>query len=56
VENRSPLPPQLRVVNETGLRTLIDAGIDSLVLVPFGKDMVGQLEFAARKIVPLLVR
>lgn len=38
------------------LQTLIDAEIDSLVLVPFGKDKVGQLEMAAEEIVPLLRR
>lgn len=45
-------------VEETAakLQSLIDTGIDSLVLVPFGKDMVGQLEMAASKIVPLLTR
>lgn len=36
------------------LQTLLDARIDSLVLVPFGKDKVGQLEMAAHEIVPLL--
>jgi alkanesulfonate monooxygenase SsuD/methylene tetrahydromethanopterin reductase-like flavin-dependent oxidoreductase (luciferase family) len=36
------------------LQTLIDAGADSVVLVPFGKDMVGQLQLAAQRIVPLM--
>lgn len=38
------------------LQTLIDAGADSVVLVPFGKDMVDQLELAAGEIIPLLDR
>lgn len=38
------------------LQTLMEAGIDSLVLVPFGKEKVGQLEMAAEEIVPLLER
>jgi len=40
----------------TKLQTLIDAGVDSLVLVPLGKDAEQQLEMAAAEIVPLLVR
>lgn len=40
----------------TKLQTLIDAGVDSLVLVPIGKDAEQQLEMAAGEILPLLVR
>lgn len=36
------------------LQTLIDAGADAVVLVPFGIDRLGQLRFAADEIVPLL--
>lgn len=45
-------------VEETAsmLQTLIDTGADSVVLVPFGKDMPSQLELAAREIIPLLAR
>lgn len=38
------------------LQTILDAGVDSLVLVPFGDDAQSQLCFAAADIVPLLVR
>lgn len=38
------------------LQSLINAGVDSIVLVPFGDDAVGQVELAATEIVPRLVR
>lgn len=38
------------------LQTVIDTGVDSLVLVPFGDDMERQLCLAAADIVPLLDR
>ncbi len=38
------------------LQTLIDAGADSIVLVPFGQDVTPQLQLAAAEIVPLLSR
>ena len=38
------------------LQTLIDAGADSVVLVPFSEDVTGQLQLAAAEIVPRLVR
>ena len=38
------------------LQTLIDAGADSVVLVPFGTDAVAQLQLATAEIVPNLVR
>lgn len=38
------------------LQTLIDAGADSIVLVPFGKDLEDQLILAAKQIVPHLTR
>lgn len=38
------------------LQMLVDAGADSVVLVPFGTDTVGQLRLAADLIVPELVR
>ncbi len=38
------------------LQSLINAGVDSIVLVPFGDDAVGQIELAANDIVPQLVR
>lgn len=38
------------------LQTLLDAGVDSLVLVPFGHDIESQLCLAAVDIVPLLAR
>lgn len=38
------------------LEELIDAGADSVVLVPFGADPVSQLRLAASEIVPLLRR
>jgi len=58
----SQTPNEWVAVCETAAETaakvqaLIDAGVDSVVLVPFGKDMPGQLEMAARDIIPLLVR
>lgn len=36
------------------LQTLVDAGADSIVLVPFGLDSIGQLRLAATEIAPLL--
>ena len=38
------------------LQTLIDAGADSVVLLPFGRDVTQQLQLAAAEIVPKLVR
>ena len=38
------------------LQTILDAGVDSTVLVPFGDDVEGQLCLAAADIVPLLDR
>lgn len=38
------------------LQTILDAGVDSLVLVPFGDDMEQQLLLAAAEIAPLLDR
>jgi len=38
------------------LQQLVAAGADSLILVPFGTDMVGQLQLAANEIVPLVSR
>ncbi len=38
------------------LQSIFDAGADSVVLVPFGDDMEGQLRLAAGDIVPLLDR
>lgn len=38
------------------LQTTIDAGVDSLILVPFGADPQTQLQLAASEIVPLLRR
>ena len=38
------------------LQTLIDAGADSVVLVPFGADRTAQLQLAGAEIVPALVR
>jgi alkanesulfonate monooxygenase SsuD/methylene tetrahydromethanopterin reductase-like flavin-dependent oxidoreductase (luciferase family) len=38
------------------LQTLIDAGADSVVLLPFGQDVTTQLQLAAAEIVPKLVR
>ncbi len=38
------------------LQTLIDAGADAVVLVPFSDDVTGQLQLAATEIVPQLVR
>lgn len=38
------------------LQSLIDAGIDSLVLVPMGRDKAGQLALAGEQIVPKLRR
>jgi len=55
-------PPGWAAVAETPaecatlLQTIVDAGADSVVLVPFGDDMEGQLRLAAADIVPLLVR
>ena len=36
------------------LQTLVDAGADSVVLVPFSNDVTGQLQLAASEIVPHL--
>jgi alkanesulfonate monooxygenase SsuD/methylene tetrahydromethanopterin reductase-like flavin-dependent oxidoreductase (luciferase family) len=36
------------------LDTLVDAGADAIVLVPFGIDVVGQLQLASTEIAPLL--
>lgn len=36
------------------LQSLIDAGVDSIVLVPFGDDVVSQIELAATEIFPNL--
>ncbi len=49
------------VGNEPGtvtaeLQTLIDAGVDSMVLVPLGKDAEQQLQLASTEVVPRLVR
>jgi alkanesulfonate monooxygenase SsuD/methylene tetrahydromethanopterin reductase-like flavin-dependent oxidoreductase (luciferase family) len=38
------------------LQTLIDAGADSVVLLPFGIDVTQQLQLAAAEIVPKLLR
>ncbi len=38
------------------LQTLIDAGADSLILLPFGVDPTEQLQLAAAEIVPNLIR
>lgn len=38
------------------LQTLIDAGADSVVLLPFGQDTTAQLQLAATEIVPKLLR
>lgn len=38
------------------LQSLIDAGADSVVLLPFGRDVTQQLQLAATEIVPRLVR
>jgi alkanesulfonate monooxygenase SsuD/methylene tetrahydromethanopterin reductase-like flavin-dependent oxidoreductase (luciferase family) len=38
------------------LQTLMEAGADSVVLVPFGKDVTSQLQQAAADVVPQLVR
>ena len=38
------------------LQTLIDAGADSVVLLPFGQDVTQQLQLAGAEIVPKLVR
>jgi alkanesulfonate monooxygenase SsuD/methylene tetrahydromethanopterin reductase-like flavin-dependent oxidoreductase (luciferase family) len=38
------------------LQTLIDAGADNVVLVPFGTDATAQLQLATAEIVPNLVR
>ena len=38
------------------LQTLIDAGADSVILLPFGVDPTSQLQLAAAEIVPQLVR
>jgi 5,10-methylenetetrahydromethanopterin reductase len=38
------------------LQTLIDAGADSVVLVPFSDGLTGQLQLAAAEVVPNLVR
>jgi hypothetical protein len=38
------------------LQTLIDAGVDSMVLVPLGKDAEQQLQLASTEVVPQLVR
>lgn len=38
------------------LQTLIDAGADSVVLVPFNDDVNGQLQLAATEVVPNLIR
>lgn len=38
------------------LQTLIDAGADSVALVPFSEDLTGQLQLAAAEVVPRLVR
>lgn len=36
------------------LQSLVDAGVDSIVLVPFGDDVVAQIELAATEIFPNL--
>lgn len=36
------------------LQSLVDVGVDSIVLVPFGDDVVGQIELAATEIAPRL--
>ena len=38
------------------LQTLIDAGVDSIALLPFGQDVTEQLQLAASQIVPQLAR
>lgn len=38
------------------LQTLIDAGADSIALLPFGREVTAQLQLAAAEIVPNLVR
>ncbi len=38
------------------LQTVIDAGADSVILLPFGVDVTQQLQLAAAEIVPKLVR
>ena len=38
------------------LQSLIDAGVDALILVPIGQDPAGQLRLAAAEIVPGLIR
>jgi alkanesulfonate monooxygenase SsuD/methylene tetrahydromethanopterin reductase-like flavin-dependent oxidoreductase (luciferase family) len=38
------------------LQALIDAGADSVVLLPFGRDATAQLQLAAARIVPKLSR
>ena len=38
------------------LQSLIDAGVDSLILVPMGRDPGEQLQIAATEIVPALIR
>jgi hypothetical protein len=38
------------------LQTLIDAGADSVVLVPFSDDVAGHFQVAAAEVVPYLVR
>ncbi len=55
-------PPGWDAVGATGdevtakLQTLIEAGADSVVLVPFGQDVTQQLQLAATEIVPNLWR
>jgi len=36
------------------LQSLVDAGADSIVLVPFGDDAVGQIRVAHDEVAPLL--
>ncbi len=55
-------PPGWDAVGESAaevtaqLQTLIEAGADSIVLVPFGKDVTQQLQLAGADVVPNLVR
>lgn len=56
------LPPGWDAVGSTPdqvanrLQSLINAGVDSVVLVPFGDSPVEQIELAAAEIIPQLVR
>jgi len=55
-------PPGWAAVAETApecaaqLQLMVDAGVDAMVLVPFGDDVEGQLRMASADLVPLLDR